>query len=349
MPTPRRAAFAIGTSEIAAGTRQTVDLPFSVMSNHTPVTLPVHVIHGRRDGPVMFVSAAVHGDEVIGAEIVRRLLRTPALKTLRGTLLAVPIVNAFGLMNHSRYLPDRRDLNRSFPGSPRGSLASRLAHLFLTEVVARCDIGIDLHSAAVHRTNLPQVRVTPGNSRTLELARIFAAPLTLTSKTRPGSLRHTAQERGVDILLYEAGEALRFDETAVRAGVSGTLRIMRHLGMIAGKASSKRKNSTILSRDSSWVRSPEGGLLRIHKDIGAEVAEGDLLAVVSNPFGEHETTITAERAGLIIGRTKLPIVHEGDGLFHIATIAADISAEERIDDLVSELHSDALMDEDELI
>jgi len=163
----QRAAFAIGDEIVPAGMRRIVHLPVSVLSDHTPVNLSVEVIHGRRDGPVVFVSAAVHGDEVIGVEIVRRLLRAPALRGMRGTLLVVPIVNTYGFLSHSRYLPDRRDLNRSFPGSRGGSLASRLAHLFLTEVVSRASLGIDLHSAAIHRTNLPQIRVSPGNVDTL--------------------------------------------------------------------------------------------------------------------------------------------------------------------------------------
>lgn len=342
-------AFVIGAKEIAPGTRQTVDLPVSVLSDHTPVTLSVHVTHGKKPGPAIFVSAAIHGDEVIGAEIVRRLLRTPALRKLRGTLLAIPIVNAFGLMNHSRYLPDRRDLNRCFPGSPHGSLAARLAHLFVSEIVERSDLGIDLHSAAVHRTNLPQIRVTPDRPEILELAHVFGAPLTLTSKIRPGSLRDAAQQKGVDVLLYEGGEGLRFDEFAVRAGVSGVLRVMRHLGMIPGTATAKQKHPTILSRASSWVRAPAGGLLRTHKEAGAEVIKGDVLGIISDPFGEQETPILAEESGLVIGRTNLPIVNEGDGLFHVARIATDIVAEKRIGGLASELEYDVLLDEDEII
>ncbi|MEE4189720.1 MAG: succinylglutamate desuccinylase/aspartoacylase family protein, partial [Roseobacter sp.] len=150
-----RAPFEIAGQSIAAGSVATVHMPVSIMPDHTPVSLSVQVHHGKRAGPTIFVSAAVHGDEVIGVEIVRRLLRAPQLAHLRGTLLVVPVVNAFGFLNRSRYLPDRRDLNRCFPGHPSGSLGSRLAHIFLNEVVLRCDTGIDLHSAAIHRTNLP--------------------------------------------------------------------------------------------------------------------------------------------------------------------------------------------------
>ena len=176
---PRRSSFQLGSTRIAAGERVTVDLPLSVLSNHTPMTLPVHVVHGRREGPTIFVSAAVHGDEIIGVEIVRRLMRVPALRRLAGTVLLIPIVNAFGFINHSRYLPDRRDLNRSFPGSDKGSLGSQLAHRFLNDVVKQCDYGIDLHSAAAGRVNLPQIRVSAGDAKALELAHVFSAPIIL--------------------------------------------------------------------------------------------------------------------------------------------------------------------------
>ncbi|MFT6558372.1 succinylglutamate desuccinylase/aspartoacylase family protein [Sneathiella sp.] len=341
--------FEIGSHSIKPGTRKTVDLPVSIMSDHTPVTLSVHVVHGRRPGPTLFVSAAIHGDEIIGVEIVRRLLRTASLKSMKGTLLAVPIVNSFGFMNHSRYLPDRRDLNRSFPGSATGSLASRLAHIFMTEVVMRSDVGIDLHSAAIHRVNLPQIRVTPSKAETMELAQVFRAPLTITSKIRPGSLRDAAQKNGVDILLYEAGEGLRFDEFAVRAGVSGVLRVMRHLGMIPHKKAKKKRVETIHATTSSWTRAAAGGVLRTHKNIGERVEVGDLLGVVSDPFGEHETEILAEYSGLIMGRTNLPIVYEGDALFHVAKIRSNIDAEAKIDALAKQLEEDILLDEDEII
>ena len=341
--------FEIGGVIVVPGTRQTVELPVSVLSDHTPVTLSAHVVHGRRVGPTMFVSAAVHGDEVIGVEIVRRLLRTPNLNNLKGTLIAVPIVNSFGFMNHSRYLPDRRDLNRSFPGSAEGSLAARLANLFLKEVVMRSSIGIDLHSAAIHRTNLPQVRVSPSKSRTMELAEAFGAPLILTSGVRDGSLRQAAAAHNIDILLYEAGEGLRFDEIGVRTGVSGILRVMHKLGMVSGRGITQPRVLPIQSSSSYWQRAPAGGLLRTFKTTGEEVSRGDILGMIADPFGEAETEITAHYGGLNIGRTNLPIVNEGDGLFHIAKIKSADNPVATIDHLASQLEADPLFDEDEII
>ncbi|SFT94761.1 succinylglutamate desuccinylase/aspartoacylase family protein [Sedimentitalea nanhaiensis] len=344
-----QSAFEIGGTVIAAGDRRTVNLPVSVLSDHTPVTMSAHIVHGRRKGPTMFVSSGVHGDEVIGVEIVRRLLRMPNLKSLRGSLIVVPIVNAFGFINHSRYLPDRRDLNRCFPGSTSGSLAARLAHLFLSEVVMRCDLGIDLHSAAVHRTNLPQIRVSPGNPETLELARVFGAPVILTSPIREGSLRGAARDRGVEVLLYEAGEGLRFDEMAVRAGVAGILRVMRHNGMLPAKGIAKAKAASVLCASSKWLRSPVGGLIRIYKRRGDVVETGETLASISDPFGEAEATIAAPFGGIIIGRSVLPVVNEGDAVFHLAALKSNDYAEAAIGDLATQLEEDPLFDEDEII
>lgn len=345
MPSP----FLLGGHSIAPGTRRSVELPVSVLSDHTPVNLSAHVIHGRRPGPVMFVSAAIHGDEVSGVEVVRRLLRAAPVSRLSGTLIAVPIVNAFGFLNRSRYLPDRRDLNRSFPGSPQGSLAARLAHLFMDEIVARCDIGIDLHSAAVGRENLPQIRLTPGSARLRMLGETFAAPVTLMSKTRDGSLRLEAAEAGVDVLLYEAGEGLRFDEFAARAGVAGILRVMASLGMITGRGVPKARGATVICESSGWVRSPSGGLLRSLKASGDFVEAGTVLGFVSDPFGEHEAEVLADTTGIIIGRSNLPIVNEGDALFHIAEPVEPKAAEVAADGFDAHLEAPPLFDEDEII
>ncbi|WP_150526142.1 succinylglutamate desuccinylase/aspartoacylase family protein [Roseibium sediminis] len=344
-----RKAFAIGGKRVPAGTRRTVDIPVSVMSDHTPVSMSVHVIHGRKDGPVLFVSAAVHGDEIIGVEIARRLLKSPNLDGMRGTLMVIPIVNAFGFLNQSRYLPDRRDLNRSFPGSSHGSLASRLADIFMTEIVKRSDLGIDLHSAAIHRTNLPQIRVSPSKPETLALAEDFGAPVIITAKLRDGSMRQFAQEAGVDVLLFEGGEALRLDEMVVRSGVTGILRVMKTLKMVPAKGITKPRLPSLRAASTNWIRSPAGGLLRLFKSAGEAVQANDLLGIVSDPFGEVESEVIAPSDGLIIGRTNLPVVNEGDGLFHIAEIRKTEDPGATVDKLSSQLLADPMFDEDEII
>lgn len=341
--------FQIGGTTVRPGSSAVVDLPVSVMSDHTPASLSVQVLHGAKPGPVLFVSAAVHGDEIVGVEIIRRLLRRVRPGRLRGTLLAVPIVNTFGFLTHSRYLPDRRDLNRSFPGSPRGSLAARLAHLFMTEIVARADLGIDLHSAAQHRTNLPQIRISPGSDRLRDLARQFGAPVILTSSLRDGSLRGAARDAGVDMLLYEAGEGLRFDEFAVRAGVTGILRVMHGIGMLAGRGLAPPRHAPVEVSSSSWVRAPAGGLLRTYRAEGETVEQGDLLGVVSDPFGETEAEVRSPGHGVIVGRAVLPVVNEGDALFHVAEVKKPDGLDARIEGIAEELSEHPLFDEDEII
>jgi uncharacterized protein len=330
--------FEFGGQTIASGKRQTVALQVSVLANSTPMNLPVHVVHGKRPGPVFFVSGVVHGDEIQGVEIVRRLLGLLKDTDIGGTLLAVPIVNSFGLLNHSRYLPDRRDLNRSFPGSDQGSLASLLADLFFREVVKRSQYGIDLHTAALHRTNLPQIRIAPDEKALKSLAEAFGAPVILTSKLREGSLRLHAGEAGVKVLLYEGGEALRFDESAIDYGVKGILRVMKSVGMIDNAPAIPSHALTTHSSSSTWVRAPEGGILHSTRRVGDRVALLEPVGVISDAFGNETTPVVSEDDGIIIGRTNLPIVNRGDALFHIARIKGKSKAAVQ-----------AVPDEDEII
>lgn len=313
-------ALSINGQSIPPGTRTTIDLPIARLYTHTPMTMPVHVVRSRKDGPRLFISAAIHGDELNGVEIIRRLLKLPALKRLRGTLLAIPIVNVYGLIHHSRYLPDRRDLNRSFPGSEHGSLAARLAHQFMREIVSNCTHGIDLHTGALHRSNLPQIRANLDDERTERLARAFGVPVLLNSILRDGSLREAAAEKGIPMLLYEAGEALRFDEFSIRAGVKGVINVMRSLEMLPRLRQLPRKPAPepFIARTSSWVRAIDSGILRNTTPLGVRVKRGDTLGIISDPFGTRESTVEAPAGGIIIGRTSIPLANEGEALFHIA-------------------------------
>jgi hypothetical protein len=246
-------------------------------------------------------------------------LKTPTLKKINGTLLAVPIVNVHGFINKSRYLPDRRDLNRSFPGSKSGSLAARLAEMFMEEIVSKATHGIDLHSGANHRCNLPQIRANLDDPSTLELATAFGIPVLLNSEIRDGSLRQAATDFGIPILVYESGEALRFDELSARNGVRGILRVMRYLGMLPPKNTRSSKHvEPVIARSSSWVRTPESGILRMKTRLGSHIKKGDRLAVVADPFGGKEVQINSPFSGIVIGMNNLPLVNEGDALFHIA-------------------------------
>jgi predicted deacylase len=310
----------IGGVSVAPGERRGLSLPAGVLHTRVPVEMPVWVINGRRAGPRLFISAAIHGDELNGIEIIRRIRARP-LEGLRGTLLLVPVVNVFGLLHHARYLPDRRDLNRSFPGSDRGSLAARLAHLFMNEIVARCTHGIDLHTGALHRSNLPQIRAQLDDPETRALALAFGAPVVLDSRLRDGSLREAAAEKGIPTLMYEAGEALRFDEISIRMGVAGIIEVMRQLGMLRRKTPQRPHSARPVVADSShWVRAPAGGILRSALRLGHRVSAGELLGQVSDPFGAHEVPVTASHAGIVIGCNSLPLVNEGDALFHVARV-----------------------------
>ncbi|MGB5440041.1 MAG: succinylglutamate desuccinylase/aspartoacylase family protein [Gammaproteobacteria bacterium] len=308
----------IGAFSVAPGERKIINLPVGRLYTHADLSMPVDVINGRHDGPRLFVSAAIHGDELNGVEIIRRLLRHSSLKRLRGALLAIPVVNVHGLLHRSRYLPDRRDLNRSFPGSNRGSMAARIAHLFMHEIVANCTHGVDLHTGAVHRDNLPQVRANLDDPETLELAEAFSTPVLINADLRDGSLRAAAADAGIPMLLYEAGEALRFDEVAIRAGLRGVLRVMRALGMIAKSKNKGHRVEPVIARSSSWIRAPESGILWSGIKLGARIAKGDVIGHIAAPLVDSEHVVVAPENGILIGRTHLPLVYEGEALFHIA-------------------------------
>jgi predicted deacylase len=310
----------IAGREIQPGERARVDIPLPNLYTTTPVFMPVHVIQGRQPGPRLFVTASVHGDEINGVEIIRRLLLQKTLSRLRGTLLAVPVVNVYGYVRQSRYLPDRRDLNRSFPGSEKGSLAARLAATLISEVIEGSTHGIDLHTGAIHRENLPQIRVTLNASEEMPaLAKAFETPVILDAEVRPGSLRAEATERDIPILLYEGGEALRFDEFAVRAGLRGILGVMRHIGIIrAAPARRAIGHEPLVARSSVWVRADQSGILLSLTPLGAHVNKGDTLGIITDPFRPVDDPVLSPVSGIVIGRTNLPLITEGEALYHLA-------------------------------
>ena len=325
-------SFEIGGVSIKPGSSETIDLAVSVLANSTRFDLPVHVMHGPKSGPCFFMSAAVHGDEIQGVEIIRRVLAALRNKPLAGTVLAVPIVNSFGFLTHSRYMPDRRDLNRGFPGSDRGSLSSLLADLFFSQVVARAQFGVDYHTAALHRTNLPQIRLAPDEPDLLQLAEAFGPRVILTSKLREGSLRQAASKIGVKMLLFEGGEALRFDEVAIDAAVQGTLRLMKHLGMIKEALPLPPHIKPIISTSSTWLRAPEGGILHSPRHAGDRIGAGEEVGAITSVLGENPVPIVADDEGIIIGRTHLPIVNRGDALFNIARLKTRAKAAQSVPD-----------------
>lgn len=324
-------AFELNGELVPPGTRRTIWIPVSRRYTAGEVSLPVSVVHGRKPGPCLFVSAAIHGDEINGVEIVRRLLKRSGFSKLKGTLIAVPVVNIYGFVAQTRYLPDRRDLNRSFPGSAKGSLAARLANTFMTEIASKATHGIDLHTGSLHRDNLPQIRANLDFPGSASMAQSFGAPVIMDSTTRPGSLREAVQALGIPIVVYEAGEALRFDEISIRAGLQGVVSIMRDLEMLPAIKRKVRRIEPFVARGSTWVRAPESGILVSHLKLGARVKQGQTLGLISDPLAEEEIPILSPTDGVLIGCTNLPLMNEGDALFHIAVFESLAPAAEEVD------------------
>lgn len=313
-------SFKIGGEAIALGERKKIQIEVASLYDYTKISIPIEVIRGKELGPTLFISAAIHGDEINGIEIVKRLLRRQALKNIKGTLILIPIVNVFGFNSRSRYLPDRRDLNRCFPGSEKGSLGSRLAKIFMREIVSKCTHGIDLHTGASHRTNLPQIRACLDDPETKNLAISFGVPVIIDSSLRDGSLRAAAHKRRVKTLLFEGGEALRFNESVIKSGVHGCLSVMRNIGMITDKLSNTiyTPKKVYTANQRYWVRANHSGSFKLHKFLGDQIKKGEKLATITDPFGEEPHSIFAKESGIIIGLSTIPLVNKGDAMIHIA-------------------------------
>lgn len=323
--------LAIGGKAIKPGERKRIYLDVAKLYDFTDMNIPIEVVRGEEDGPVMFVSGAIHGDEINGVEIIRRLLTKKALKTIKGTLIAVPIVNVFGFNTNSRYSPDRRDLNRSFPGAKNGSLTGQLAHTFIDEIVKHCTHGIDLHCAAANRVNFPQIRACLDDPETEKMAHAFNVPVVLHSALRDGSLRATARELNIPTLLFEGGEALRFNEKTIKSGLDGVLSVMRELGMLKPVKSKPAPHDVFVAHSSHWIRAPHSGILSVKTNLGAMVKKGQVLGVVSDPFGRVKHEIAARRTGIVIGMATLPLLNRGEAAFHVATFEDSSAVEEHVD------------------
>jgi len=314
----KRDNIEIAGVNVKPGARQSIDIPLPSYYTHSSACMPIHVVHGRNPGPCLLICAAIHGDELNGVEIVRRILGHKLINRIKGTLIAIPIVNVFGFVSKSRYLPDRRDLNRSFPGSETGSMASRLANILMTEVIPHCTHVIDLHTGALNRENLPQIRAKViGEPVTEKIARAFGVPVILNSEFIEGTFRMAAREHDIPVVVYEAGEALRFDEVAIRAGVRGILGVMSHLDM-RQKSQKHNHTKTLIANKRQWVRAHQSGRLRALVASGAKVEIDDVLAYINDPLGENREALLSPIAGIVIGKTNLPLVFEGEAIFHIA-------------------------------
>ncbi len=314
----QRPPIQIGGETVQAGTHTLVALPISRLASGAQIALTLQVVHGAAPGPVVWLNGAVHGDEINGIEIVRRVLDELDAKKLRGTVIAVPVVNVYGFVSGDRYLPDRRDLNRSFPGSANGSLAKRVAHLLMTEVVQRCSVGIDLHTGSDGRTNLPQIRASLDDPATAALARAFGCQMMLHAKPPEGSLRHAATKAGATVLLFEGGEAWRFDPGAIQAGTDGVLRVLAALDLIDPVVPTA--TTRYRGESTRWVRARRSGLAQLDCGVGDLVEKGQVLGRIHDPFGKRLSQLTSPVSGLVIGLKLAPLVNRGDAVVHVATI-----------------------------
>ena len=311
------APFVFSGKKVPPGSRIQHQLPLTRLPVGGMFTLPVDILHGARPGPPVWLSGAIHGDEIVGVEIIRQVLNQIDETELAGTIVATPVVNVFGFLAESRYLPDRRDLNRCFPGSKRGSLGAQLARMFLDEIVSLCRYGLDFHAGSDDRTNLPQIRGNMDDGETRRLAEAFGAPLMIHSEPKKGTLRASALKSGKCVLLYEGGEPRRFSPQAVDAGVAGTLRVLAALDMIEVETS-PIESASRLSRSSSWIRAPRGGIFRLETKLGARVREGQRLGVIGSPDSRARQKVLSTVAGTVMGHAVNPLVHKGDSLVHIA-------------------------------
>lgn len=323
---------------VQPGERKTIHVDLARLYTNTHLDLDIEVIHGRRAGPTLMVCAAIHGDELNGVEICRQLLKHKSLHRIAGTLIIVPVVNIFGFIQQSRYLPDRRDLNRCFPGSEKGSLASRIAYIFRTQILSHCTHVLDLHTGAIHRSNMPQIRANLDNPIAREMANAFGAPVIIDSKLRDGSLRQCADEAGISLILYEAGEALRFDDSAIRGGIRGVMNVVRYLKMLPALKRSKKELTSVVANSSSWIRTNSDGVFRSVVSVGQRVSKGQSMGIVASPFGTQEEEVVAPNSGIIIGQNNIPVVNEGDALYHLARFEeSSLAAEKQVERITEQI------------
>lgn len=305
---------------IALGERHEIN--FNVAKLHTRTTLEVPVIieRSKNPGQTILFTAGIHGDEVNGVEIVRQIIAKGINKPKCGTIICIPIINIFGFLNTERAFPDGRDLNRMFPGTKSGSLASRVAYKLINEIVPKVDLIIDYHTGAANRFNAAQIRIVNDDSQLKKLASVFGAPFVVYSKNLKKSFRNTSKKLGIPMLLFEGGKSFNFNTTITNTGVNGAKRILNHLGMLHSKFTiSKPKKKCVFIAESKWIRAKYSGMFRASIAINSKVKKGDVIGHITGPFGKFHHFVKAENSGYIFNVNEAPIVNQGDALFHIST------------------------------
>ncbi|TXB63999.1 succinylglutamate desuccinylase/aspartoacylase family protein [Vicingus serpentipes] len=312
--------FSFLGQNIERGKTVQINLDIARLHTRTPVEVPIIVSRGLKPGPVILLNAGIHGDEVNGVEIVRQIISKGYHKPECGTVVCIPVLNVFGFLHKTREFPDGRDLNRVFPGSKEGSLASRFAYYLMKDVVPKVDYCIDYHTGASSRFNYTHLRIEGTNPKSIELANVFGAPYILLSKQLPKSFRSEAAKIGVGVLLFEGGKSLDLDRAVTKVGVNGALRVMQHLGMrdFRKQLSTDPFVETVTLTDSTWMRARHSGMFRTTVSIGTKIKKGTVLGSISDPFGDFEKRVISKHDGVIICSNHSPIVHQGDAIFHIA-------------------------------
>lgn len=304
--------------EIGLGEQKIIRLEIARLPSGMMIEMPIHVYRSKTDGPVLLLLGGLHGDEVNGIEVIRRMMAEGVFtKINNGTIIAIPVMNIFGFLNFSRDVPDGKDVNRSFPGDSKGSLASRVAHHFSKTIIPIIDYGLDFHTGGAARSNYPQIRYAMEDKNSEILAKAFAAPYTLNSNLIPKSLRHYASKQGKPIVVYEGGESMRFDEFAIEEAMEGTDRVLRFLGMI-NKA--YKEKESVFCTSTAWVRAQRSGLFKPFVESGESVKKDQPIGVINDPFGAYEIKVLSKSDGHIIGHNNTPVVHQGDALFHIGVV-----------------------------
>ncbi|MFT5736751.1 MAG: putative deacylase [Maribacter sp.] len=307
---------------IAKGKGVQLNLDIAKLHTRTKIQVPIIVERGKKEGPTLLVTGGIHGNEINGIEIVRQLISKKYNKPEFGMLICIPVVNVFGFLNQARQFPDGRDLNRVFPGSPRGSLASRFAYHIIKEIAPLVDYCIDYHTGGDSRFNVPQVRIGKHDIASLELAKVFSPSFIIKSARREKSFRETLHKLDKKVLLYEGGKSLHIDDEITKAGLHGALRVMQHLGMRNFENELAEGNavesSPVIIQNSTWIRAGYSGMMHPYVAPGEKVEKGTVLGSISDPFGSFERAIKSQFSGYIICVNQSPIVNQGDGIFHIS-------------------------------
>ena len=307
----------LGT-EIIPGKGYELNLDVARLHTRTPILVPVFVERSKIDGPTVLLMAGLHGDEINGIEIIRRLIRKGFNKPNIGTIICLPVFNIFGFLNLKRELPDGRDLNRSFPGSESGSLASQFAYHFMKEITPHVDYVIDFHTGSAQRNNISQIRCVFKDAESIELAKIFNPPFILNSSYIPKTIRESLSKKGKKMSLFEGGKANSIEESIVEEGINGVKRFIQHLGMRTFKIDISKDREPIFLSESKWMRAPNSGMFQATIKNGSKVSKGEIIGIVTDPYGHFERKIKATSDGYIICSNESPVVYKGDAIFHVA-------------------------------